>query len=145
VRRVVEMLAGGSKMADAVVDEDAATGAQRWEWAPKIHARYVMLSVPIPPELAAPDGGGTHLVGLIVPRGGAYPMRADLHGQILHENYVREKLLPWIDVKTWEDAPGNEDVSFVTMLAARILGRTPAGVTLHWIESAVGDPAPPLP
>lgn len=145
MKRVVEMLVAGTKMADAVVDEDEATGVQRWEWAPKLHARYVVLCAPIPPWLTIPDGGGTRLVALIVPHGSAYPMRGDMGGGILHSNYVREKFMPWIGKRTWDGAPGNEDVSFVTMLVARILDRTPAGVNLDWIESAVGNPAPPLP
>lgn len=144
MKRVVEMLVAGTKMADAVVDEDEATGVQRWEWAPKDHARYVILCAPIPLRLAIPDGGGTRLVALLVPRGSAYPMRGDMNGGVLHANYVREKFMPWIEKKTWDDAPGNEDVSFVTMLVARILDRTPAGVNLDWIESAVRNPSAPL-
>jgi hypothetical protein len=140
VTRVVEMHAGGSRLADALVTQDSRTGVAKWEWSPGSQSRYSLWVVPIPPPMAWPDApGATHLVGLLIPRGAMYPMIAGKSGG-LHARYVVEKLMPWAGRGT-NDGHLNEDVAFVTLLVAAALERVAIGIETDWLASALGQEA----
>lgn len=138
--RIVEMHAGGSRLADATVTEDSKTGIARWDWLPGSQSRYSLFCVPITEAVAGPDApGATHLVGLLIPKGTMYPMVSGKPGG-LHATYIVEKLMPWAGKGT-NDGERNEDVAFVTLLVAAALGRTPIGIETDWLASALGQEA----